>query len=101
MPQSTDWGFTLKQGIRASLCLAVVAVAATGAGAAGAGNEGRSNMGLCSSYLGQLQVRDDVNAIIRQFGDQLGIGSPGELYRVRAKQHVNGPAEQECSPRRL
>ena len=58
-------------------------------------------MGLCSSYLGQAQVRDDVNALIREFGDQLGISSPGDLYSVRAHQHENGPAEQECSPRQL
>jgi hypothetical protein len=91
----------VRKTVRASLCALVVAGGAVVAGPAAADNDGRSNMGLCSSYLGHLQVRDDVNALIREFGDQLGIASPGELYSVRAHQHENGPAEQECSPRQL
>jgi hypothetical protein len=91
----------VRKTVRASLCALVVAGAAVVAGPAAADNDGRSNMGLCSSYLGHLQVRDDVNALIREFGGQLGIASPGELYSVRAHQHENGPAEQECSPRQL
>jgi hypothetical protein len=57
---------------------------------------GGSNMGECSAYLGGMQVRDDVNALIRQYGDLLGVSSPGELYRVRAQQQVNLPPAQEC-----
>ena len=91
----------MEVALRLAVCTAVVAAAGAATGTAGAANDGRSNMGLCSSYLGQLQVRDDVNAIIREFGSQFGIASPGALYRVRAHQHENGPAEQECSPRRL
>ena len=91
----------MRRSIRISLCALALGVAMTTAGPAAADNDGRSNMGLCSSYLGQLQVRDDVNALIREFGGVLGISSPGELYSVRAKQHENGPAAQECSPRQL
>ena len=92
----------MNRWIRVSLCaLVAFGGTATMAGTAAASNDGRSNMGLCSSYLGHLQVRDDVNALIRDFGGVLGISSPGELYSVRAKQHENGPAEQECSPRQL
>src|SRR3712207_8460894 len=61
---------------------------------------GGSNMGMCSAYLGAtLGVRDDVNQQIRLFGDALGISSPGELYRVRARQPVTLPPELECLPR--
>ncbi len=66
-----------------------------------------SNMGLCSSYLAQLEVpgqgniRADVNHVIKKYGPFLGLSSPGDLYKVRAKQHVNGPAPQECTPRQL
>ena len=58
-----------------------------------------SNMGLCSSYLGQMQVRDDVNHTIKNFGDVLGLDSPGALFSVRAHQHVNGTPEDECQRR--
>lgn len=62
---------------------------------------GGSNMGMCSAYLGAtLGVRDDVNRQIREFGDALGISSPGELYRIRARQPVTLPPELECLPRR-
>ncbi len=66
-----------------------------------------SNMGYCSSYLARLEVpgvgnvRAEVNQVIKDFGDVLGLASPGDLYRVRAHQHVNGPAPQECTPRQL
>ncbi len=56
-------------------------------------------MGICSSYLGGQQVRDDVNRAIVQYGDMFGIASPGELYRVRAQQRENGTPEQECQQR--
>jgi len=62
---------------------------------------GGSNLGECSSYLGQLQVRDDVNLLINQYGDLLGIPNPGAVYHVRAKQSVNLPPAQECLPRHL
>lgn len=84
-----------------------VAAAALAAGvltagpAAAAPPSTASNMGVCSSYLGHLQVRDDVNHLIREVGEVLGLGSPGELYRVRAHQHVNGTPEQECLKRDL
>ena len=62
---------------------------------------GGSNMGMCSAYLGAtLGVRDDVNRQIREMGDLLGISSPGELYKVRARQPVVLPPELECLPRR-
>lgn len=60
---------------------------------------GGSNMGECSAYLGGMQVRDDVNQIIRQHGDVLGIQNPGELFRVRAQQPVSLPPAQECLQR--
>ncbi len=54
-----------------------------------------SNMGICSSYLGSMQVRDDVNRAIRQ-GAIPGLRSPGELFRVRAQQSASLPPAQEC-----
>lgn len=60
---------------------------------------GGSNMGECSAYLGSMQVRDDVNRLIREYGDALGVSSPGELYRVRAQQEVSLPPAQECLKR--
>lgn len=68
---------------------------------------GRSNMGLCSSFLAQLDpppggsnVRALVNhLIIDAPPGTFEVDTPGELYRVRAKQHVNGPAPLECLKR--
>ena len=60
-----------------------------------------SNMGICSSFLGGMQVRDDVNALIKQFGVVLGIASPGELYRVRARQAESKAPAEECLQRQL
>jgi hypothetical protein len=68
---------------------------------------GRSNMGLCSSFLAQLEpppgesnVRAFVNHLITQSPPgTFEVDSPGELYRVRAKQHINGPAPLECLQR--
>ncbi|MDP9375107.1 MAG: hypothetical protein M3Q65_22195 [Chloroflexota bacterium] len=63
---------------------------------------GASNMGICSSYLGRLQVRDDVNQIILEYGEVLGISNPGELYHVRAQQSQNAPTPaQECQQRAI
>jgi hypothetical protein len=62
---------------------------------------GGSNMGECSAYLGGMQARDDVNRIIQEYGDVLGISNPGELFRVRAQQPVSLPPAQECLQRAL
>ena len=62
---------------------------------------GGSNMGLCSAYLGQLGVRQDVNHLIKEFGGQLGIASPGELYSVRARQATSLAPAQECLRRQF
>ena len=54
---------------------------------------GPSNMGICSSFLGHLQVRDDVNKLINA-----GVGgydNPGVLYSVRAQDR----SDQECLQR--
>jgi hypothetical protein len=75
----------------------------------------RSNLGLCSPYLAGLpaptspstgdtlggNARSGVNLLIRQLGDRLPEATtrPGELYRVRARQHPDTPAEVECAPR--
>lgn len=61
-----------------------------------------SNMGLCSAYLGQIGVRSDVNHLVKDLGPVLPDGpfdSPGELYRIRARQHPNASAEAECVQR--
>jgi hypothetical protein len=29
------------------------------------------------------------------------LANPGDLYKVRAHQHDNGPAAKECTPRQL
>jgi hypothetical protein len=68
---------------------------------------GRSNMGLCSSFLAQLDpppgesnVRALINHLITQSPPgTFEVDTPGELYRVRAKQHINGPAPLECLQR--
>lgn len=77
----------------------------------------RSNMGLCSSYLAGLpapvfppagtdplggNARSGINLILKDYGHLLDDrpGSPGELYRVRARQHPTAPAEVECQQRR-
>jgi hypothetical protein len=61
-----------------------------------------SNMGLCSPFLGQLGVRPEVNRLVRELGPFLPDGpfdNTGELYRLRAQQHPNATAEQECLAR--
>ena len=93
----------------AVVCSALLAVAASPAfGAADSPDPattvyeaGGSNLGECSAFLGTLQLRDDVNRIIRLNGDQLGIDNPGQIYHVRAQQEVNLPPAQECLQRNL
>ena len=61
-----------------------------------------SNMGLCSAFLAQAGVRADVNHLIREFGPFLPDGpyeSPGELYRIRAREHPDASAAEECLER--
>ncbi len=73
----------------------------------------RSNLGLCSPYLAQLDppvfagdtlggnARSGVNLLIKLIGPMLPdeIDSPGELYRIRAREHPADPASVECVPR--
>lgn len=61
---------------------------------------GASNMGECSAFLGTQGLRDDVNAMIRERGDVLGIANPGQIFHLRARQPVSLPPAQECLPRR-
>jgi len=86
----------------------VTAVAAAlPAAAAPAEDFSKSNMGLCSAFLAQLDpppgsenVRALVNhLIIHAPPGTFEVRSPGELYRIRAKQHVNASAPQECLQR--
>ncbi len=74
-----------------------------------------SNMGLCSPYLAGLDAprspidrevlggnaRSGVNLLIKQIGPSLPdqLQSPGELYRIRAREHPTDGAQQECLPR--
>lgn len=64
-----------------------------------AAEAGASNMGVCSSFIGRLQVRDDVNLAIIERGEALGLSSPGELYRIRAQMTVDVAPEDECVKR--
>jgi hypothetical protein len=91
----------------AALCT-VLAFSGTGVVSAGASPSDTpargqaSNMGLCSAYLARLGARSDVNTLIREFGPFLPDGpfdSPGELYRIRAKEHPDASAEEECRQR--
>jgi len=74
-----------------------------------------SNMGLCSPFLAGLaapispitgealggNARSGVNLLIKQIGPLLPdqIQNPGELYKIRAREHPTDSAEQECLPR--
>lgn len=61
---------------------------------------GASNMGMCSAFLAALGVRDDINHLIQDNPGLFdGAQSPGELYRVRAKQRENLPPPLECLKR--
>ncbi len=75
-----------------------------------------SNMGLCSPFLAGLpapvdpvtgevlggNARSGVNQLIVRYGELQpdALSNPGELYKVRAREHPLAPAEQECLPRR-
>jgi hypothetical protein len=62
----------------------------------------RSNMGLCSPFLGQAGVRPLVNQLVRDFGAFLPDGpydNVGELYRIRAQQKPTASAAEECTAR--
>ena len=73
----------------------------------------RSNLGLCSPFLASLDApvlagdelggnaRSGVNLLIKALGPMLPdeLNSPGELYRIRAREHPDAPAAQECLPR--
>ena len=94
----------------AAVAIAIGGAVAVGAPAAHAEVPSTaSNMGFCSAYLAQLDVpasgnvRAEVNHVIKEFGGVLDppLASPGDLYKVRSHQHVNGPVAEECTPRRL
>jgi hypothetical protein len=106
---------------RALLLLAAPAAfafaAAAPAAAAGDGPPpgAPSNMGLCSPYLAGLpapvspltgevlggNARSGVNLLIKQIGPLLPdeLQNPGQLYKIRAKEHPTDGAQQECLPR--
>ena len=76
----------------------------------------QSNLGLCSPFLAGLpspvdpitgkpfggNARSGVNQLIIRYGELQpdALSSPGELYKIRAREHPSAPAEQECLPRR-
>lgn len=76
----------------------------------------QSNLGLCSPFLSGLpspvdpvtgeplggNARSGVNQLIIRYGEPQpdALSSPGELYKIRAREHPSAPAEQECLPRR-
>lgn len=93
--------------------MSAAALAAVVANAPSAGAGERSNLGLCSPYLAGLDApvfageslggnaRSGVNLLIKALGPMLPdhLDSPGELYRIRAREHPDAPASQECLPR--
>lgn len=91
--------------VAAPVALAALGGAAPASAATDPGTQvwsvGGSNMGECSAYLGRMQVRDDVNGIIRQYGDVLNIDNPGQIFHVRAQQPESLPPAQECLQRSL
>lgn len=99
-----------------TLLLGAVAVAGPAQAAPGAPPGAPSNMGLCSPFLAGLpspvdpvtgeplggNARSGVNQLVIRYGELQpdALSSPGELYKVRAREHPVAPAEQECLPRR-
>lgn len=75
-----------------------------------------SNLGLCSAFLADRpapldplsgeplggNARAGVNLLVQRYGVLLPDmpSSPGDLYRVRAREHPDQPPEVECVPRR-
>ena len=103
-------GTRITRRIASVAALAVLCAAApTGAASAEPTNPGDtparpvvSNMGMCSAFLGQLGVRSEVNHLLKEIGPFLPDGpynSPGELYRIRAREHPDAPAAAECVQR--
>lgn len=103
---------TFAQRLRTKTVASVLIVAATiGVGSTANADvpPTASNIGLCSSFLAQLtapdgtNVRASVNHVIKAFGNAFTppLDSPGDLYKVRAHQHVNGAVADECTPRQL
>ena len=87
--------------LTAALCASVGPVGATPPEPSPASGH-RSNMGLCSPFLGQAGVRPMVNELVRDFGPFLPDGpydNVGALYRIRAKQKPTASAAEECTPR--
>ena len=83
----------------------LLGAAPASAGQEAPGHDGPSNLGVCSPFLASLpsptgegNVRSLVNHLVRS--GALDVDTPGELYRVRAQQHVNAAPELECLPRR-
>ena len=88
--------------VLAGACLTLVPVASASPPAPGQRpyEAGASNMGMCSAFLAHLGVRADINHLIQENpGAFDGAQSPGQLYRVRAKQHENLPPPLECLKR--
>ena len=99
-----------------TLLLGAVAVAGPAQAAAEAPPGAPSNMGLCSPFLAGLpspvdpitgetlggNARSGINQLITRYGELQpdALSNPGELYKVRAREHPMAPAEQECLPRR-
>ena len=110
----------IRRSVRLACSLALVLGAGLLAGPAQAAPrapEGApSNMGLCSPFLAGLpapvdpvtgellggNARSGVNQLILRYGELQpdAPSNPGELYKIRAREHPSAPAEQECLPRR-
>ena len=98
------------------LLMAAVGVAGPAHAAPSAPPGTPSNMGLCSPFLAALpspvdpitgetlggNARSGVNQLIIRYGELQpdALSNPGELYKIRAREHPTAPAEQECLPRR-
>ena len=76
----------------------------------------RSNLGLCSPFLAGLpaptdpvtgevlggNARSGVNQLIIRYGELQpdALQNPGDLYKIRAREHPTDSAAEECLPRR-
>jgi len=102
--------------LASSLALLMGGMALAGPAQADPAPGTQSNLGLCSPFLAGLpaptdpvtgealggNARSGVNLLIIRYGELQpdGLANPGELYKVRAREHPSAPAEQECLPRR-